>query len=280
MKLKSLLALCLLASGIITGCSNSDNLQAQGYIEGKYTYLSASFPGKLLQLNVHRGSSVSAGQLLFTLEAEPENADLQAQRQQAIQAKATIAQIEAALKLGMIDLKRKQALFKKGVIQQAMLDEAQANVDQYKARRQEAAAQLAAAQAIVDKAVWAKTQKSVTAPASGAIFDTYYQAGEMVPTGQPVVSLLVPQNIKAIFYVPQPQLGRLRLAAPITVECDGCAKTIAGRISYISPQVEYTPPVIFSKETRSKLVYRIEAEFNPDIALQLHPGQPVTIRLQ
>jgi HlyD family secretion protein len=52
-----------------------------------------------------------------------------------------------------------------------------------------------------------------------------------------------------------------------------------GTVSYISPHAEYTPPVIYSQESRSKLVFMIEAVFDPGTSVNLHPGQPVDVHL-
>jgi len=97
-----------------------------------------------------------------------------------------------------------------------------------------------------------------------------------VPAGAPVLTLLPPANIKARFFIPQAQLGRLRIGQGATIACDGCP-SIAARISYISPQAEYTSPLIYSKENRSTLVFMVEATPDPKQAAALHPGQPLTV---
>ena len=62
------------------------------------------------------------------------------------------------------------------------------------------------------------------------------------------------------------------------LSCDGCGAPIAARVSYISPQPEYTPPVIYSNSQRSRLVFLVEARPEPAQALRLHPGQPLEVR--
>ena len=57
-----------------------------------------------------------------------------------------------------------------------------------------------------------------------------------------------------------------------------CAEPFAGKVSFISPQAEYTPPVIYSRESRGKLVFMIEVVFDPAVAAKLHPGQPVDVQ--
>jgi len=106
-----------------------------------------------------------------------------------------------------------------------------------------------------------------------------YRPGEWVAAGSPVVSLLPPGNVKIRFYVPEPALATLRRGAAVSVRCDGCSAPIAARVAFIAPQAEYTPPVIYSRENRSKLVFLVEAR--PDVPnAALHPGLPVEVSLE
>ena len=115
-----------------------------------------------------------------------------------------------------------------------------------------------AAQAALAQANWKLEQKSVAAPVTGLVQDTFFVLGEWVPAGRPVVSLLPPGNVKARFYVPEPALSSVRIGAPLEIRCDGC-QPIEARVSYVSSQAEYTPPVLYSKESRSKLLFLVEA---------------------
>jgi HlyD family secretion protein len=110
--------------------------------------------------------------------------------------------------------------------------------------------------------------------------DTLFRVGEWVPAGSPVVSLLEPAGVKVRFFVMQAQLPALKLGDAVSVECDGCPQPVPARISFIANQAEYTPPVIYSREQRSKLVFLVEARPNAADAPKLHPGQPVEVRLQ
>jgi len=107
-----------------------------------------------------------------------------------------------------------------------------------------------------------------------------YRVGEWVPAGSPVVSLLPPGNIKVRFFVPETVVGALKVGQQATLRCDGCGDPIPVHIDYVSNQAEYTPPVIYSRESRSKLVYMVEARPTPEAATRLHPGQPVEATLQ
>ena len=143
-------------------------------------------------------------------------------------------------------------------------------------QRKGAEGEVAAAQAALAQAAWRLEQKSVAAPVAGLVQDTFYVEGEWVGAGRPVASLLPPGNVKVRFYVPQTLLGSLQVGRVTEIRCDGCPAPIAAKVSFISSQAEYTPPVLYSKESRSKLVFLVEAR--PQGAARLHPGQPVDVQ--
>ena len=109
--------------------------------------------------------------------------------------------------------------------------------------------------------------------------ERFFRPGELVPAGQPVVSLLPPENIKARFFVPEAQIATLTVGQVVQLLCDGCGTPLAARISRIATQPEYTPPVIYSRGSREKLVFRVEAVPSPEQATMLRPGLPVDVRL-
>jgi HlyD family secretion protein len=109
------------------------------------------------------------------------------------------------------------------------------------------------------------------------VVDTLYRIGEWVTAGTPVVSLLPPENVKVRFFVPEPRLGAIEVGAEVRVRCDACGPKLTAVISYIAPDAEYTPPVIYSREMRAKLVYLVEAK--PRQPSALRPGQPVDVTL-
>jgi HlyD family secretion protein len=141
-----------------------------------------------------------------------------------------------------------------------------------------AKATVGAMEASLAKAEWNLSQKSQTAPQAGLIFDTLYREGEWVQAGRPVVVMLPPRNIKVRAFVPEPRLGAIHVGDSVRVVVDGAAQSVVGKVSYISPKVEYTPPVIYSRESRAKLVFLVEAVFDAAVAAQLHPGQPVDVQ--
>ncbi|MGH8577810.1 MAG: HlyD family secretion protein [Gammaproteobacteria bacterium] len=299
----------------LCACSEDAADYWQGYVEGDYVYVSAAGSGRLLERHVVRGGRVERGAPLFKLEQDREIAirdealarwqsalasleDLQkGKRSEELDIiEAQLAQAQATLRLSRIQLQRQQALFAKKTVPKASLDEARTVVERERGRVRELEAELAtahmaarsdairAAQAEVDAAraalaqgEWELAQKTRQAPEDAMVVDTFFEPGEWVAAGRPVVSLLPAENIKVRFYVPEEALGALAIGDPLELRCDGCPGDLRVEVSYISPEAEYTPPVIYSRETRDKLVYRIEARPGFSEPYRLHPGQPVEV---
>jgi len=255
-----------LAVIFIAGCSRNPTNEFQGYVEGEYVYVASPLGGTLTNLAVARGDTVKSGQLLFTLERGSEADALKS-------AELNLKQSEASLKLSESMLaRRKELRANNEVISPEELDQAQMQHDAD-------AAQVASLQAAVSRAKWSFDQKQQFAPEDAFVQDTLYRQGEFVTAGNPVVVLLPPENIKTRFFVPEAVLPRIKAGETVTVTMDGAPHSYSATINYISTQNEFTPPVIYSRENRAKLIYMIEAKFSPSDAAELHPGQPVDVKL-
>ncbi len=312
-----ILALALL-SGLLAGCGKTESDALQGYVEGEFVYVSSPLPGAVETLSAQRGAQVEADAPLFALEHVAEDA-ARAQAMQRLaegralledakkgrrptelaSLEAQLAQSRAALVLSEKDLSRLTALSGTGAISEQAQDQARAARDRDQQRIAELEAErktaelgsrddrIAAADANVRaleaglaKAEWDLAQKSQTAPAAGLVFDTLFREGEWVAAGRPVVALLPPGNLKVRAFVPEADIGKIAVGDTVRVRVDGVGDPFAGKVSFLSPQAEYTPPVIYSQETRDKLVFMIEAVFDAETAAKLHPGQPVDVTFE
>jgi HlyD family secretion protein len=311
--------LAFAAAGLLQACGDNGKNGYQGYVEGEFVLVAAPAAGKLEKRWVNRGEQVKAGAPLFALEQENEKAARLESEERLRNAQAKLAnltagrrkpeldaisaqeaQAAAARKLSTQQLKQQEELFTKGYISQSGLDSARANYARDIARVEEMEAQnrlarqaigrdkeIAAAQADVETARavlaqsdWRLAQRALSAPMDALVHDTFYSEGEWVQAGSPVVSLLPPGNVKLRFFVPETVVGALKYGETVRVRCDGCPAPVAAKISYISRQAEYTPPVIYSREQRAKLVFLVEARPSPADGARLNPGQPVDVALQ
>lgn len=276
---KRLSWLALLLVFLIGGCNQNNHLEQQGYVEGEFTYISPNFTGVLLNLQAARGTFIKTGAPLVTLEQQPESFNVQQVSGQLAQAKAQKAQSEAALTLATIELQRQKYLLTKNATSKELVDTAQSTFDQNKAAVLAVEGNIIAIQASLENSRWTLGKKTIYSPVDALVFDTYYTPGELIQAGQPIVSLLMRDWIYVVFYIPETYLGKIKLGQNVLVSCDNCSEAISAQITYISVQAEYTPPVIFSQETRDKLVYRVEAYPMPKDAYKIHPGQPVTVKI-
>ncbi len=302
---------------VLGACGNSPPPGFQGYVEGEYVRVAAPFAGTLVSLDTQRGAAVAAGAALFSLEAESEDAArreaLERQRKAAAQvedlkkgrrpsevesARAQLSQAQVSAAYSEKEWRRQLDLVSKGFVSQSRADEAKSQRDRDHDKVVElqnalatveagsrpdeiraAEAEAAAAGQALAQADWRLRQKSVAATVAGTVVDTLFVRGEWVPAGAPVVSLLPPANVKVRFFVPEPRLGSVKVGQKVELACDGCGAPIEGTVSFIAPQAEYTPPVIYSRESRAKLVFLVEARPAPGDAAKLHPGQPVDVKL-
>ena len=305
------------AAIFIAGCSPNPSNVFQGYIEGEYVYVAAPLGGSLTNLVVARGDSVKAGQLLFALERGSEAAAVAQAEKNLTQARSQLDDLKkglrpteiaslqsqldrakANLKLSGDQFARREQLGGNDVISKEELDQVRAKRDADKAQVDQLAADLEtaglggredavrAAQAAVaslsaalDKAKWSFDQKQQFAPTNAFVHDTLYRQGEWVAAGNPVIALLPPENLKVRFFVPETALAHIKAGQNVEVSFDGAAKKCSATLNYISTQAEFTPPVLYNRENRAKLVYMIEAKFSPADAAVLRPGQPVDVTL-
>jgi HlyD family secretion protein len=287
----------------------------QGYVEGDYVLVAPQIAGTLDSVNVVRGQTVRQGDSLFVQEHAFETAAFEQAKAIDARAEAVLAdliktkrlpelealgaqrdQAQAALRLATITYERDLKQLNVKAVSQAVVDADKAAMDQAKGRLDEAEASLAvgrlsvgrddairaaqadvvAAQAALAAAQWKLDQKQVAAPAHAFVFDTLYRAGEYVSAGQPVVSLLPSSNIRVRFFVPEKNLASISSGMAVRAHVDGESGTHAARVTYISPKAEYSPPQLYNRDNRERLLFMIEA--TPDAKPEeLHPGQPVDV---
>ena len=301
---------------ITAACTRAPEHRYQGYLEGEYIYVAAPLAGRLETLAVAKGTRVEAGALLFALERSAELAtqrqvadqlrvaqsrleDLRkgSRPSELAALESRLAQAHATAELAKLDVDRQVGLFESRVISESDFDRARLTHERSKAAVSELTAQLATAQlggradaiaaaeaevaaaaAAKERADWSVDQKSQTAPRAALVYDTLYRPGEFVALGLPVVYLLPPENLKVRFFVPEAEFAALKIGALVQVNITGMTKPLTATTNYLSPQPEYTPPVLYNRENRSKLVFMVEAVFaDPSLARDLHPGQPADV---
>ena len=289
---------------LLLGGSKRERLLS-GYIEGENLFLSSPIAGTVASISAVEGTRVTVGERLFTIDpatlsaqGEQAEANVTAARTQITSAEATARQADAEVAAAAADAERaRQDLAR---LESVRRDDSAAvagkDLDAARAALRNANAQLAAARKTADArraqvdAARAQTvgamggrrevairvnQLSPLAPAPARVEDVFFQPGEWVSANQPIVSLLPDYKVKVRFYVPEREVARYRPGRQIRFSCDACASGLTATIRYVSPRPEFTPPIIFSRDSRDRLVFMVEAY--PARPQNLQPGLPVDV---
>lgn len=297
---------------VIPGFGAAPDQSFSGYVEARYVYASAVSGGAIETISVREGDSVLEGDLLFRLRQDQQISALTAAEARVSAAEAALANLttgarddevevaraslqkaEADLGLATDNATRTQKLFDQGLVPQSSLDQANATLKSAEAlvkqltaqlkvtelpardaQQQQAEANLAAARADAEQANWALADRTITAPVAGRIERVLYDAGEVVATGAPVVSILPAGALKVRFYLPESVRSAFALGDMVAVSCDGCPDGLTARLSYFASDPQFTPPVIYSRDERQRLSFLAEATLE---GADLPPGQPVTV---
>jgi len=311
-----LIAVAVIGLVLLTFPAN-EGAEVPGYMEADLVLVGSEQGGRIATLDVQEGDRVRTGDPIFRLESSEQEAAVAAAKARVTEAEAHLADMEAEvqrpreievlqsalaraqamLKQSSLNLNRVQALYDKGWVSKAQLDDAVAQHDSNHAAVAEAekrieAAKLPGRSGVIDQAAASVTEarhaldeaeknlakRQVFAPTNGSIEEVYFRPGEVVNAGQGVVALLPPGNLKARFFVSEPDRAKLHVGEIVKISCDGCPPGLTARINFIARDAEFTPPVIFSEEQRKKLVFLVEAR-PQDEAAELTAGQPITVTL-
>jgi len=295
---------------LLTTFPANEGAEVPGYMEADLVLVGSEQGGRIATLSVLEGDEVSAGDPIFTLESSEQeaavaaakarlaDAEAESQRPREIEVlEAALARAKAMHQQSRLNLERVRALYDKGWVAKAQLDEAVAQAESNEAAVAEAERRIAAAKlpgrsGVIDaakasveaarhslsEAEKSLAKRQVFSPREGTIEEVYFRPGEVVTAGQGVVALLPPENLKVRFFVDEPDRAKLHLDQTVSLTCDSCPPDLRAKINFIAREAEFTPPVIFSREQRQKLVFLVEAR--PDErAAKLTAGQPVTVSL-
>jgi HlyD family secretion protein len=299
------IASLVLGAALLLAPKLSKPRMLSGYVEGEPLYLASPVSGLVTEMAVRRGEIVPGGALLFTVDARSLAAQRDVAGGQVAQAKAQIAALGAseaqagaavaAARAAALEARREAERVERilagspGAVSRLEVDKARAAADTAAAQLEAAQRQADAARAQIGTARGQLAQAqgaradaearlslaSARAPATARVEDTFFQTGEWASANQPLVSLLPDERITVRFFVPEREVARYRLGRQVGFSCDGCATGLTASVSYVSPRAEYTPPVIYSLESRDRLVFLVEAR--PAHPQRLTPGLPVDV---
>jgi len=306
------LCLAVLGGLSCAGNGAKDFISASGTIETVEVHVASKVSGELLELEVEEGTRVKPGDKLAvvdhaTLDIQLRQAEAgvrlaEAQRALLVkgarsedirQAEEVYRQAQAALSVAEDDARRMRELVRTGSVTPKQREDAEARLTIATAQSsagaealkkvrtlarpeeiQAAEARLAQAVAAVDLLEKTISDCTIMAPAGGIVTHKAVEPGELVTPGATIVTLAELDNVYVMIYVTENELGRIRLGGAAEITIDSFSdKVFEGRITYISPQAEFTPKNVQTKQDRVKLVFGVKVEIENREGL-LKPGLP------
>jgi HlyD family secretion protein len=263
---------------LLCSCKEGEH-QYNGYVDADLTYLSSNFAGRLANLLVIRGQHVDKNKLLFKLEQTNEHFGVSISQLNNKNLLTQRSVIINQIQYSEINYRRTLNMVKQHAASQNDLDVAKKELDVLRDQLKGINVQIQGSQVETSDKKWQLQRKEANATDSGIIFDTYFTKDEYVQAGQPVLSLLTQKNIKVVFFVSETRLSNILLNSKVTISSDGNPNLATGTINYISNIAQYTPPIIYSREDRQELVFRVEASLDNANLNEVHLGQPVSLEL-
>jgi HlyD family secretion protein len=260
---------------VLTGCEKPHQGRWLGYAEGDTAFVAAPLAGWLTDVKVKRGDWVKKGDLLFVLDDISQTAVRDQAVAQIAEAQSQRVSAAASLDLAKRQLERQKGLLRSAATSKQAYDQAKSAYDAAVAQVAAIDASEAQAKATLANAAYQLSQRQIMALTTGRVQDVFFRQGEYAPAMTSVVSVLPPENVYVRFFVPEDQFARIKLGQKVKVHCDSCGDGLVATIAFIASQHEYTPPVIFSNQSRAQLVFKVEAR--ADRGLKLNPGQPVDV---
>jgi HlyD family secretion protein len=296
----------------------STTLLLSGSVEAHESVVAFRTAGRIIDLPVQEGSAVKAGELLarlddadyrqqvnideamlHTRDRELQLAEAGSRTQEIAAAERTVADAKADLDLKRTDLARYTALYQRDAISaqtrdqadtafqraQAVYERAQQNLSELRegTRKEQLAVSRATLKTAKQSLELSKVRLDYTvllSPVTGVVTVRQSELGEYVVPGTPVVTVADIDHLWVRAYLNETDLGRVRWGQEVAVRTDSLAgKQYKGKVSFISPEAEFTPKTVQTNKERVALVYRIKVDVE-NSSHELKPGMPADVVIE
>lgn len=261
---------------ILCGCGKK-NTSFPGYVEARYTYVTAEASGLIAKLKADKGEQVRAKDVLVVLDDKIERANVQRAESNLQIHVNNLKEAESELLLSAKEAARKKKLFESRHVTEYEYDYSKDRKIEADIKYSVFLQEIQRAQYELDIERYHLVKRIIKAPKSGLIYDRFFLEGEYVNAGQPIFAILDPHEIKIIFYISEAYLDKVNHGQEIEI-VNTNKKSIRAKIEFISSQAEFTPPHIFSSEYSHELSFRVEAlpiELN-----SINPGEIIYAKIE
>lgn len=263
-------------------------LYGNGHVEGTDVRVASEVAGRVVENKIVEGQTVQRGNLLlrlddteFKLQKARAQAEVASLRSQRGASEAELALWRHHQKTAEQDLDRYRQLEKTGAVTPQQLEkaenvakEAAGRVTALEAQVASLTARMTAAQRELDLVALKIEKSEIVAPIGATVLVKTAEVGEFLQPGSPVAVLVDLSRITLKIYVPEAEIGKVKLGAAARVRVDAFPQRLFdARVDRVDQRAQFTPRDIHMPQERTRMVFGVTlAIYNPDGALK--PGMP------
>lgn len=281
---------CIAAAALAMSCGTEAEFDAQGSFEATEVVVSAEAAGRILWFDAEEGTAVEPGVRIGqidTLQLDLQRRQLEAQQAALLASRPDIRAQAAALREQIAkqerELTRVQNLLRDGAATTKQRDDIEAQIRILQSQLSAALSSLDKSTvtidgnaAVVESQIAALddriTRCRIASPIAGVVLTKYAEAGELAAVGKPLLKVANLEHLYLRAYFTSEQLAAIRVGDAVTVTADFGGDQrydYEGRITWISPESEFTPKTIQTRDSRANLVYATKIAVQNDGRLKI-----------
>jgi HlyD family secretion protein len=268
-------------------------VKSNGRIEATQVDVSSKYAGRLSEVTVEEGSSVTQGQVIAKLTS-PEyeaqlraaKADVQKSNNALAAAEAEITSRQSALEFAKSDFERGQELIKSGFITKQVFEQRKRNFDSevasvqsFTSQRDQASSQIANSEAEVDRIQSIIDDLTLVSPRIGRVQYQLARAGEVVAAGAPIVTILDLTDVYMTLFLPAADAGKLAVGDEARIILDPVPDyVIPASVSFVAADAQFTPKTVETTDERAKLMFRVKLKIDAQVLQQFYTRVKTGVR--
>jgi len=268
-------------------------VKSNGRIEATQVDVSSKYAGRLEEVTVEEGSTVTQGQVIARISSPEYEAQLRAAQSNVQRAKDALASAEAeitsresALQFAKSDFERGQELMKTGFITKQVFEQRKRNMDSaaaavksFTSQRDQAQSSIKNSEAEVERIESIIKDLTLVSPRNGRVQYQLARAGEVVAAGAPIVTILDLTDVYMTIFLSAADAGRATLGDEARIILDPVPDyVIPANVSFVAADAQFTPKTVETKDERAKLMFRIKLKIDPVVLQQFYTRVKTGVR--
>ena len=264
---------------ILLACRDKNQPDAYGNFETTEVVVSAETGGQLLWFKADEGQTLTSGQRQLAAQRD-------ATRSRVAEVGQQLDALRVQHEIARRNYERLQRLVADRAATAQQLDQAERDyrvlgeqIQGAQAQQRSVAEDVKSTEARLAQIAQQLAKSRITSPVAGTVLARYTDRGEFVQPGQPLYKIANLDSMILRAYVTETQLARVKLGAPVRVSIDTgkTRRALSGTVSWVSPEAEFTPTPIQTRDERKDLVYAVKVRVpNPGGVVKI--GMPADVR--